>query len=232
MLLPRYASGEAARLSIVREEIETPTGRQGVAQPGRALASDARGRRIEACHPDQIASVAQRESHRLISDGSRVRLLPDAPNRYHRSMIGMRRCEEAKRRRNPESAARALHCFAALAMTSVASVSVKLRFQYQVLVAQPDRALASEARDRCSSHRENSGVFADGSAARLENACTATCGDRHLSAPPFLGGLTGRGPAPAGNRAARLKRVGIVRSVFRQMGGHRLRRSVALSPLH
>jgi len=75
-------------------------------------------------------------------------------------------------------------------------------------------------------------VFADGSAARLENACTATCGDRHLSAPPFLGGLTGRGPAPAGNRAARLKRVGIVRSVFRQMGGHRLRRSVALSPLH
>ena len=105
MLLPRYASGEAARLSIVREEIETPTGRQGVAQPGRALASDARGRRIEACHPDQIASVAQRESHRLISDGSRVRLLSDAPNRYHRSMIGMRRCEEAKRRSNPESAA-------------------------------------------------------------------------------------------------------------------------------
>jgi len=28
-------------------------------------------------------------------------------------------------------------------------------------------------------------VFADGSAARLENACTATCGDRHLSAPPL-----------------------------------------------
>ena len=28
---------------------------QGIAQSGRALASDARGRRIEACYPDQFA---------------------------------------------------------------------------------------------------------------------------------------------------------------------------------
>ena len=52
----------------------------------------------------------------------------------------------------------------------------------------------------------------------LKTVSTATCGDRDLSAPPFHGRLTGRGPAPAGNRAVRLKRMDIVRSVFRHYG--------------
>ena len=52
----------------------------------------------------------------------------------------------------------------------------------------------------------------------LKTVSTATCGDRDLSAPPVQGRLTGQGSAPAGNRAVRLKRMGIVRSVFRHYG--------------
>jgi hypothetical protein len=47
---------------------------QGEAQPGRAPASDAGGRRFESCHPDQLACLAQRQSPRLISAVIRVRL--------------------------------------------------------------------------------------------------------------------------------------------------------------
>src|SRR5262249_50775851 len=37
---------------------------QGIAQSGRALASDARGRRIEACYPDQFARMTNRPGGR------------------------------------------------------------------------------------------------------------------------------------------------------------------------
>jgi hypothetical protein len=52
---------------------------QGEAQPGRAPASDAGGRRFESCHPDQFACLAQRQSPRLISAVVRVRLSGHAP---------------------------------------------------------------------------------------------------------------------------------------------------------
>ena len=89
-----------------------------------------------------------------------------------------------------------------------------------VSIAQPDRAFASEARDRCSSHRGNSnhGTLCGAAPVTvLKTADSASCGDRHVSVPP-IGKTnrsgTGAGWKPRGTR----KGVGIVRSVFRQYG--------------
>jgi hypothetical protein len=59
-------------------------------------------------------------------------------------------------------------------------------------------------------------VTARASGAGLNPARAARPGDRALTCPPMHGRLTRRGRAPAGNRAARFKRVGIVLSAFRQ----------------
>ena len=118
---------------------------QGIAQSGKAPASDAGGRRIEACYPDHIKASRS-------SAGQSTRF----------------RCERSQDRSLPRP---------------------------------PIGALTG-----------------DGAGPVLKTVSTATCGDRDLSAPPFQGRLTGQGRALAGNRAARLKRVGIVRSVFRHHG--------------
>ena len=99
--LLRYASGEAARLSIGREGFDLPTERQqGVAQPGpqsarQAPASDAGGRWFESNHPDHflrrnapygeapIAQLAERTAYtrRELRTGARleVRVLLGVP---------------------------------------------------------------------------------------------------------------------------------------------------------
>ena len=118
---------------------------QGIAQSGRAPASDAGGRRIEACYPDHINASRS-------SAGQSTRF----------------RCERSQ--------------------------------------------------DRSLPRRPIGALTGDGAGPVLKTVSTATCRDRDLSAPPYQGRLTGQGSAPVGNRAVRLKRMGIVRSVFRHCG--------------
>jgi hypothetical protein len=87
--------------------------------------------------------------------------------------------------------------------------------RYHVSVAQLDRALASEARDRRSTRRGNSN--APGAEAVLKTVCTARYEGRDLSAPPIRKANrsgTGAGWKPRG----RGNSVGIVRSAFRHHG--------------
>src|SRR5215471_5524336 len=83
---------------------------------------------------------------------------------------------------------------------------------------QSTRFRGERSQDRSLPRRPIGALTGNGAGPVLKTVSTATCGDRDLSAPPIQGRLTGQVPAPAGNRAVRLKRMGIVRSVFRHYG--------------
>src|SRR5258708_19700779 len=82
---------------------------------------------------------------------------------------------------------------------------------------QSTRFRGERSQDRSLPRRPIGALTGDGAGPVLKTVSTATCGDRDLSAPPFQGRLTGQGPAPPGNRPVRLKRMRIVRSVFRHL---------------